>query len=113
MSLKVTVYNQAAEALKDLELSLQIFGVKPNAELLHQAVVAQQANARQVLAHTKDRSEVAGSGKKPWKQKGTGRARSGSVRSPLWVGGGVTFVPNNKNWNKSINKQMAKKATCI
>jgi large subunit ribosomal protein L4 len=111
MSLKVTVYNQAAEALKDLELSVQIFGVKPNEELLHQAVVAQQANARQVLAHTKDRSEVAGSGKKPWKQKGTGRARSGSVRSPLWIGGGVVFGPrNNRNFKKKINQKMKQKA---
>ena len=111
MSLKVTVYNQKAEVLKDLELSAQIFGVSPSEELLHQAVVAQQANARQVLAHTKDRSEVAGSGKKPWKQKGTGRARSGSVRSPLWIGGGVVFGPRKeRNFKKKINQKMKQKA---
>jgi len=89
MSLKVKVYNQAAEALKDLDLSAQIFGVKPSAELLHQAVVAQQANARQVLAHTKDRSEVAGSGKKPWKQKA--RVELVPVRCALLCGLAVVW----------------------
>jgi len=111
MSLKVKVYNQAAEAIKDLELPDKVFGVKPSAELLHQAVVAQQANARQVLAHTKDRSEVAGSGKKLWKQKHTGRARMGSVRSPLWRGGGIVFGPTNgRNFSKKINQKMKQKA---
>jgi len=111
MSLQVKVYNQTAEALKDLELSASIFGVKPSSELLHQAVVAQQANARQVLAHTKDRSEVAGSGKKPWKQKHTGQARAGSVRSPLWIGGGVVFGPRkDRNFKKKINQKMKQKA---
>ncbi|NCN99929.1 50S ribosomal protein L4 [Candidatus Falkowbacteria bacterium] len=111
MSLKVNVYNQAAEIVKDLELSESIFALKPNEELLHQAIVAQQANSRQILAHTKDRSEVAGSGKKPWKQKGTGRARVGSVRSPIWIGGGVVFGPRNtRNFKKKINQKMKQKA---
>lgn len=111
MSLKIKVYNQAGEAVKDLELAANIFGVQPNNELLHQAVVTQMANARQVLAHTKDRSEVSGGGKKPWKQKGTGRARVGSSRSPIWIGGGVTFGPTkDRNFKKKINQKMKQKA---
>ncbi len=109
--MKIKVYNQSAAAVKDLELSAKIFGIKPNNELLHQAVIAQQANARQVLAHTKDRSEVSGGGKKPWKQKGTGRARVGSSRSPLWIGGGVTFGPRkDRNFKQKINQKMKQKA---
>lgn len=109
--MKIKVYNQSAEAVKDLELSAKIFGIKPNNELLHQAVIAGQANSRQVLAHTKDRSEVSGGGKKPWKQKGTGRARSGSSRSPIWIGGGVTFGPRkDRNFKQKINQKMKQKA---
>lgn len=111
MSIKVKVYNQSAAPVKDLELSAKVFGLKANADLLHQAVVAQQANERQVLAHTKDRSEVRGGGKKPWKQKGTGRARVGSSRSPLWIGGGVTFGPTkDRNFSKKLNRKMRQKA---
>lgn len=111
MSLKTQVYNQAAEVVKELELSVKVFGVKANNELLYQAVIAQQANQRQVLAHTKDRSEVRGGGKKPWKQKGTGRARVGSSRSPIWIGGGVTFGPTkDRNFKKKINQKMKQKA---
>ena len=111
MSLKIKVYNQSAEAVKDLELADKIFGVKASNELLHQAVITQMANTRQVLAHTKDRSEVSGGGKKPWKQKGTGRARVGSSRSPIWIGGGVTFGPTkNRNFKKKINQKMKQKA---
>jgi len=111
MSLKIKVYNQTAEAVKDLELSAKIFGVKPNNELLHQAMVAQMAAQRQVLANTKDRSEVRGGGKKPWKQKGTGRARVGSSRSPLWRAGGVTFGPTkDRNFKVKINQKMKQKA---
>lgn len=114
MSLKIKVYNQAAEAVKELSLSEKVFGLEANNELLHQAVVAQTANARQVLAHTKDRSEVSGGGKKPWKQKGTGRARAGSSRSPLWIGGGVTFGPTkDRNFKKKINQKMKQKAICM
>ncbi len=111
MSLKIKIYNQSAEAVQDLELSAKIFGVAPKSELLHQAMVAQMNNSRQVLAHTKDRSEVAGGGKKPWKQKGTGRARAGSSRSPIWIGGGVTFGPrNDRNFKQKINQKMKQKA---
>lgn len=109
--IKYQVYNQAGQAVKERDLSVQVFGVKFNADLMHQAVVAQQANARKVIAHTKDRSEVSGSGKKPWKQKGTGRARVGSVRSPIWRSGGVTFGPTkDRNFSKDINKKMKQKA---
>ncbi len=111
MSLKIKVYNQAAEPVKDLELAEKIFAVEANHELLHQALVAQMANGRQVLAHTKDRSEVSGGGKKPWKQKGTGRARVGSSRSPIWIGGGVTFGPTkDRNFKQKINQKMKQKA---
>ncbi len=109
--MQIKVYNQSAEAIKDLEVSEKVFGLKPNNELLHQAVKAQRANQRQVLAHTKDRSEVAGTGKKPWKQKGTGRARVGSRRSPIWIGGGVTFGPTkDRNFKVKINQKMKQKA---
>lgn len=109
--MKIKVYNQSAKEVNELEVADQIFGLAANAELLHQALVAQMANERQVLAHTKDRSEVRGGGKKPWKQKGTGRARAGSSRSPLWVGGGVVFGPTkDRNFSVKINKKMKQKA---
>lgn len=111
MSLKVKVYNKSAEAIKDLELKEKIFKVAVNNELLHQVVVGQMANARQVLADTKGRAEVSGGGKKPWKQKGTGRARVGSTRSPIWRGGGVTFGPSSdRNFKKKINQKSKQKA---
>ncbi len=111
MSLKIKVYNKKAEAVKDLELNKKIFEVKVNNELLHQVVVSQMANARQVLADTKGKSEVSGGGKKPWKQKGTGRARAGSSRSPIWRGGGVTFGPtNDRNFKKKINQKSKQRA---
>jgi large subunit ribosomal protein L4 len=111
MSLKIKIHNQAAEEVKDLSLSENIFAIPVKTELIHQAVVAQTNNSRQVLAHTKDRSEVSGGGKKPWKQKGTGRARAGSSRSPIWIGGGVTFGPRkDRNFKQKINQKMKQKA---
>ena len=111
MSLKVKVYNQQAEAIGEMELSPKVFGVKANAALVHQAVVTQMANERKVIAHTKDRSEVRGGGRKPWKQKGTGRARHASIRSPLWAGGGVTFGPRKeRNFSVKINRKMKRQA---
>lgn len=90
-----------------VELSDRIFGAKWNPALVHQVVIAQLANARKPVAHTKDRSEVSGGGKKPWKQKHTGRARHGSSRSPLWVGGGITFGPRNtRDFSQKVNKKM-------
>ena len=109
---KANIYNQKGEQVGEIELSDKIFGVKANEALVHQAVTAQMANERQVLAHTKDRSEVRGGGKKPWRQKGTGRARAGSSRSPIWIGGGVTFGPTkDRNFSQKINKKMKKQAT--
>lgn len=90
-----------------VELSDRVFGAEWNAALVHQVVTAQMANARKPVAHTKDRSEVSGGGKKPWKQKHTGRARHGSSRSPLWVGGGITFGPRNaRDFSQKVNKKM-------
>ncbi|NMB48260.1 50S ribosomal protein L4 [Candidatus Kuenenbacteria bacterium] len=101
------VYNQSGSVVKEVNLNPAVFDVKINPELVHQTAVAQMANARPVLAHTKTKDEVRGGGKKPWRQKGTGRARHGSSRSPLWVGGGVTFGPRNtRNFSQKINKKM-------
>lgn len=111
MSIQTKVYNQKSEETGKHELSDKVFGVKANIGLIHQAVVAQMGNQRQVLAHTKGKSEVRGGGKKPWKQKGTGRARAGSSRSPIWIGGGITFGPrSDQNFSKRINKKMRQKA---
>lgn len=114
MSIKVNYYNQKAESKGEKELSESIFGLKSSENLIHQAMVAQMSNERQVLAHTKDRSEVRGGGRKPWAQKGTGRARVGSNRSPIWKGGGVTFGPtSDRNFKKDINKKMKRSALCM
>lgn len=104
--MKTSVYNQKGEVVGDVELNSKIFEVKPNKHLLAEAVRIQLSNSRQGTAHTKTRGEVAGGGKKPWKQKGTGRARAGSIRSPIWRHGGVTFGPrSNRNWELKINKK--------
>jgi len=111
MSILIKIYNQEAEPVGEIKLSDKVFGVKVNESLVHQAMVTQMANQRQVLAHTKDRSEVRGGGRKPWRQKGTGRARAGSIRSPIWIGGGVTFGPRKeRNFKKKINQKMKQKA---
>lgn len=111
---KVTLHNQAGKVVGELELDAALFEVKPNPALIHEAFVIQKANGRQVLAHTKDRSEVAGTGKKPWKQKGTGRARHGSRRSPIWVGGGITFGPRNeRNFSLKLNRVARRKALAM
>jgi large subunit ribosomal protein L4 len=105
------VYNQEGQEVGTARLPKEIFDVKINNDLLYQAINIQLANRRTHLAKTKDRSEVRGGGKKPWRQKGTGRARHGSIRSPLWVGGGVTFGPNtDKVFERKINKKARRKA---
>jgi large subunit ribosomal protein L4 len=109
--MKVPVYNQKAEEIGKTELPGEIFEVEMNSDLVHQAVLAQQANQRRKIAKTKDRGEKRGGGRKPWRQKGTGRARAGSNRSPIWKGGGVTFGPTTERiFKKKITKKMRKKA---
>ncbi|HAH03961.1 MAG: 50S ribosomal protein L4 [Parcubacteria group bacterium GW2011_GWA2_43_17] len=111
---KVKVYNLNGEVVREEELAPQVFDIVIKPVVVQQVVEAQLANSRQVLAHTKGRGEVRGGGKKPWNQKGTGRARHSSIRSPLWVGGGVTFGPTKlRNFSKSVNKKMKKKALAM
>jgi large subunit ribosomal protein L4 len=109
--MEVLTYTQNGKESGKAELPSEIFDIKMNSDLVHQIVLAQMSNQRQVIAHTKDKSEVRGGGRKPWKQKGTGRARHGSIRSPIWKGGGVTFGPTkDRNFKKKINKKMRRKA---
>jgi len=108
---KVKLYNTEGKEVKEIEVADAVFGLPQNDELVHQVFVSLSANQRQVLAHTKNRGERAGSGIKPWKQKGTGRARVGSSRTPTWRGGGVAFGPTkDRNFKKKINKKMNSKA---
>lgn len=112
--MEVNLYNQQAENIGKVELPDSVFAVPSNNDLLHQVVSSQISNKRQVIAHTKTRTEVRGGGKKPWRQKGTGRARHGSIRSPIWKGGGVTFGPTKDvNFKKKIGKKMARKALSV
>ena len=105
------VYNLEGKEIEEMQISDSVFGLPKNDDLVHQIVVAMDANKRQVLADTKTRGERAGSGIKPWKQKGTGRARVGSRRTPLWKKGGVVFGPNNdRNYKQKINKKMNQRA---
>lgn len=98
---------------EDIKLNPKVWKVPYNADLVSQVLFVFLNNERKGTSAVKGRGDVAGGGRKPWKQKGTGRARSGSIRSPLWVGGGVTFGPNERNWKRSINKGMVRKAMCI
>jgi large subunit ribosomal protein L4 len=107
----VNIYNQKGEKIGQTRLPSEIFGLKVNSDLVHQVVVSQMANRRKILAQTKTRAEVRGGGRKPWRQKGTGRARHGSIRSPLWRKGGVTFGPRKERvFKRMIPKKMRRKA---
>lgn len=107
---KVAVFNTEGKQVGDIELNDAIFGVKINEGLMHQVVLNQLANRRQGTVATKTRTQVRGGGRKPWRQKGTGRARVGSIRSPLWVGGGVTFGPTPRDHSYAIPKKARRAA---
>lgn len=107
---KLTVFDQKGAQVGDVELSDSVFGIKPNEHVLYQAIVMQQASQRQGTHAVKNRSAVRGGGRKPWKQKGTGRARQGSIRSPQWVGGGTVFGPTPRSYAYKLPKKVRKLA---
>lgn len=106
----IDLYNMQGDKKGTITLSDEVFSVKYNASVVHQALVRQMANARRGTASTKTRGEVSGGGRKPWRQKGTGRARHGSIRSPLWKGGGVTFGPKPRDYSKKMPRKMRRMA---
>ena len=109
---KLSVYNLAGQVTGEIELNDQVFGVEFNEAVVHQAIVMQLANQRQGTSATKTRGMVRGGGRKPWKQKGTGRARCGSTRSPIWVGGGTTFGPQPRSYAKKMPRKARRLALC-
>jgi large subunit ribosomal protein L4 len=107
---KVSVYNVEGSQVGEIELADGVFGIEPNTHVLHSAVVLQQASLRQGTHKVKGRSEVRGGGRKPWKQKGTGRARQGSIRSPQWKGGGVVFGPTPRSYGFKLPRKVRRLA---
>ncbi|WP_070121472.1 50S ribosomal protein L4 [Bacillus marinisedimentorum] len=107
---KVALFNQSGSQVGDIELSDAVFGIEPNQHVLTEAVLMQQASLRQGTHAVKNRSEVRGGGRKPWRQKGTGRARQGSIRSPQWVGGGVVFGPTPRSYSFKMPKKVRRLA---
>ncbi|WP_079525131.1 50S ribosomal protein L4 [Halobacillus hunanensis] len=107
---KVALLSQSGSQVGDIELSDAVFGIEPNTHVLHEAVVSQRASLRQGTHKVKNRSEVSGGGRKPWRQKGTGRARQGSTRSPQWVGGGTVFGPTPRSYSYKMPKKMRRLA---
>ncbi len=107
---KAAVYNVSGEQVSEMELKDSVFGVEINEHAMHQVVKNQLANKRQGTKSTLTRSEVRGGGRKPWRQKGTGRARHGTIRSPLWVGGGVTFAPKSRDYSYTLPKKLKRVA---
>jgi len=108
--MRVPVVNMAGETVDEIELNDSVFGIEPSTPVMHQALVRQLANARLGTAKTKERGEVAGGGRKPWRQKGTGRARQGSIRAPQWKGGGVVFGPRPRSYAQKMNRKMRRLA---
>ncbi len=109
--METIIYTEEGKEARKFTLPESIFGLNWNADLVHQVVISEESNRRSPVAHTKDRGEVRGGGKKPWQQKGTGQARHGSRRSPIWVGGGVAHGPRkDKNFARKVNKKMKAKA---
>lgn len=107
---KLMVLDMSGKQVGDIELSENVFGITPNEAVLHEAVVMQQASLRRGTHATKNRAAVSGGGKKPWRQKGTGRARHGSIRSPLWVGGGTVFGPQPRSYAYKLPKKVRRLA---
>ena len=110
--IKVDVVNTLGKKVGDVEVSENVFGQEYNEALIHQVIVAQLANKRQGTKSALTRTEVRGGGRKPWRQKGTGRARQGSIRAPQWIKGGVVFAPKPRDFSKKVNKQMKELALC-
>ena len=108
--MQVTVHNMAGKTVSEIELRDDIFGLEPHEAVMHQALVRQLANARQGTASTKTRGQVSGGGRKPWRQKGTGRARQGSIRAPHWKGGGVVFGPHPRSYRQRMPRKMRRLA---
>ena len=108
--LKVKVYNQEGAEVKDLELNEAVFGIEPNNQAIFDMVLLQRASLRQGTHKVKNRTEVSGGAKKPWRQKGTGRARQGSIRAPQWRGGGVVFGPTPRSYKFKINRKVGRLA---
>lgn len=109
--METTLYNQKGKEAGKIKIPEAVFGLSWNADLVHQVVVSMTSSMRHTIANTKTRGEVSGGGKKPWQQKGTGRARHGSTRSPIWVGGGIAHGPRaDKNYDRKINKKAKTKA---
>ncbi|GAB2568164.1 50S ribosomal protein L4 [Gracilibacillus alcaliphilus] len=107
---KVALYNQSGSQVGDVEINDAVFGIEPNEHVLHDAVLMQRASLRQGTHAVKNRSEVRGGGRKPWRQKGTGRARQGSIRSPQWVGGGTVFGPTPRSYSYKLPKKVRRLA---
>ncbi len=102
---KIDVYNIEGKKVSDIDLKEEIFGIEPNENIIHTVLVNYQANQRQGTQNTKTRSEVSGGGKKPWKQKGTGRARQGSIRAPQWIKGGIALGPKPRDYRYRVNRK--------